>query len=337
MKLGVHLVNFNLPGGPESIGPTLAATGAAAEEAGLDNLSFMDHYFQLEFLARRGATRCSRDTPRSASWRPTPSTVELQLLMTGVTYRHPGLLAKIVSTLDVLSGGRAALGIGAAWYEREHRALGVPFPPLAERFERLEETLQIVRQMWSDDNGPFDGKHYQLAETINSPQPLRQPHPPIMVGGGGERKTLRLVAKYADACNVFAGPGTGPDGGRPQARGAARLVRAGRPTVRRDPSDRALQRLGRAGSCGRSRVRRGDARAGGRRRRRGARDAPARRPGRLRQVARRARRAPSLPDLNAPAHGHDRGTERARTCDRQCDRRRRRVSLGEGAVDLARS
>ena len=139
------------------------------------------------------------------------SSVELQLLMTGVTYRHPGLLAKIVSTLDVLCGGRAALGLGAAWYEREHLALGVPFPPLAERFERLEETLRIVRQMWSDEVGPFVGKHYRLAETINSPQPLRTPHPPIMVGGGGERKTLRLVARYADACNVFAGRGAGPE------------------------------------------------------------------------------------------------------------------------------
>ena len=170
----------------------------------------MDHYFQLEFLAGAEDPMLEGYTALGFLAAHT-STVELQLLMTGVTYRHPGLLAKIVSTLDVLSGGRAALGIGAAWYEREHRALGVPFPPLAERFERLEETLQIVRQMWSDDDGPYDGKHYQLAETINSPQPLRQPHPPIMVGGGGERKTLRLVAKYADACNVFAGPGAGPD------------------------------------------------------------------------------------------------------------------------------
>ena len=134
------------------------------------------------------------------------SSVELQLLMTGVTYRHPGLLAKIVSTLDVLSGGRAALGIGAAWYEREHRALGVPFPPLAERFERLEETLQICLQMWSTDDGPFHGAHYRLEETRSVPQPISQPHPPIRVGGSGERKTLRLVAKYADAANVFGGP-----------------------------------------------------------------------------------------------------------------------------------
>ena len=208
MRLGVHLVGFGLPGGPEAIGPTLAATGRAAEEAGLDNLSFMDHYLQLEFLGGAQDPMLEGYTALGFLAAHT-STVELQLLMTGVTYRHPGLLAKIVSTLDVLSGGRAALGIGAAWYEREHRALGIPFPPLAERFERLEETLQVVLQMWSDDDGPYDGKHYQRAETINSPQPLRRP--PIMVGGGGERKTLRLVAKYADACNVFAGPGTGPD------------------------------------------------------------------------------------------------------------------------------
>ena len=131
------------------------------------------------------------------------STVELQLLMTGVTYRHPGLLAKIVATLDVLSGGRAALGLGAAWYEREHRAYGVPFPSLKERFERLEETLRIVRQMWSDDDGPFEGTHYRLAETICAPQPLHRV--PVMVGGNGERKTLRLVAQHADACNLVLG------------------------------------------------------------------------------------------------------------------------------------
>jgi F420-dependent oxidoreductase-like protein len=210
MRLGVHLVNFSLPGGPESIAPTLAATGRAAEEAGLDNLSFMDHYFQLDFFAGAHEPMLEGYTALGFMAAHT-STVELQLLMSGVTYRHPGLLAKIVSTLDVLSGGRAALGIGAAWYEREHRGLGVPFPPLAERFERLEETLQIVHQMWSPDDGPFEGKHYQLAETINAPRPLRRPRPPIMVGGGGEKKTLRLVAKYADACNVFAGRGAGPE------------------------------------------------------------------------------------------------------------------------------
>jgi F420-dependent oxidoreductase-like protein len=210
MRLGVHLVSFTASGGPEKIGPTLAAVGRAAEEAGLDNLSLMDHYFQLDFLGDARQPMLEGYASLGFLAAHTRS-VQLQLLMTGVTYRHPGLLAKIVSTLDVLSGGRAALGLGAAWYEREHRGLGVPFPSVAERFERLEETLLIVRQMWSDDEGPFEGKHYQLAETINSPQPLRTPRPPIMVGGGGEKKTLRMVAKYADACNVFAGRGAGPE------------------------------------------------------------------------------------------------------------------------------
>jgi F420-dependent oxidoreductase-like protein len=203
MRVGVHLVNFTLPGGPVSIGPTLAAVGRAADVAGVANLSLMDHYFQLEMIGGadqpmlEGYTGLGFLAAHNAS-------AELQLLCTGVTYRHPGLLAKIVSTLDVLSGGRAVLGIGAAWYEREHLGLGVPYPPVAERFERLEETLQIIRQMWSADDGPFEGRHYRLAETINSPQPLQTPRPRIMIGGGGEKKTLRLVAKYADACNLFA-------------------------------------------------------------------------------------------------------------------------------------
>jgi F420-dependent oxidoreductase-like protein len=207
MRLGVHLVNFDAPGGPAAIGPTLARAGAAAEQAGVANLSVMDHYLQIAGIGNGGA-----DAPMLEGYTTLgflaahTSTVDLQLLVTGVTYRHPGLLAKIVSTLDVLSGGRAVLGLGAAWYEREHAAYGVPFPPLAERFERLEETLQIVRQMWSDDNGPYSGKHYQLAETINSPQPV---HPvPIMIGGAGEKKTLNLVARYANATNLFARPDT---------------------------------------------------------------------------------------------------------------------------------
>lgn len=132
--------------------------------------------------------------------------LRLRLLVTGVTYRYPGVLAKTVTTLDVLSGGRAELGLGAAWYEREHRALGVPFPPVAERFERLEETIQICLQMWSPDNGPYEGRHYQLAETLCSPMPVSSPRPRILIGGSGERKTLRLVAQYADACNLFGGP-----------------------------------------------------------------------------------------------------------------------------------
>jgi F420-dependent oxidoreductase-like protein len=132
--------------------------------------------------------------------------LRLRLLVTGVTYRHPGLLAKTVTTLDVVSSGRAELGIGAAWYEREHIGLGVPFPSTSERFERLEEALQICLQMWSDDNGRYDGVHYQLAETLCSPAPVSEPRPRIMIGGTGEKKTLRLVAQYADACNFFGSP-----------------------------------------------------------------------------------------------------------------------------------
>ncbi len=208
MRLGVHVVSFDVDGGPAAIGPMLARIGEAAERAGVANLSVMDHYLQI--MGDPAGPMLEGYTTLGFLAAHT-RTVELQLLVTGVTYRHPGLLAKIVSTLDVLSGGRAVLGIGAAWFEREHTALGVPFPPIAERFERLEETLQIVRQMWSDNNGPYAGRHYRLAETLNSPQPLSQPHPPIMIGGGGETKTLRLVARYADACNLFAGPGSGQE------------------------------------------------------------------------------------------------------------------------------
>jgi alkanesulfonate monooxygenase len=134
------------------------------------------------------------------------SKVELVSWVTAVVYREPGMLAKLVTTLDVLSAGRAWLGIGAAWNDHEARGLGLPFPPTAERFERLEETLQICLQMWSENDGPYNGKHYQLERTLNSPQALRRPHPPILIGGGGEKKTLRLVAKYAQACNLFPTP-----------------------------------------------------------------------------------------------------------------------------------
>jgi F420-dependent oxidoreductase-like protein len=208
MRLGVHLIRFDFPGGAAAIGPVVAEVGRAAEAAALDNLSVMDHYFEMEWLGSAELPMLEGYTTLGFLAANTGS-VDLQLLVTGVTYRHPGLLGKIVATLDVLSGGRALLGIGAAWYEREHRGLGVPFPPVRERFERLEETLQIVRQMWGEDNGPYDGRHYRLAETICSPRPLHTPE--VMIGGMGERKTLRLVAKYGDACNLFANPGAGPD------------------------------------------------------------------------------------------------------------------------------
>jgi F420-dependent oxidoreductase-like protein len=205
MKLGVHLVNFTLPDYPYSLASAIADTARAAEEHGCTKFTVMDHYFQMEFFSRAEDPMLEAYTTLGYLAGLT-SSMQLGVLVTGVTYRHPGLLAKIVATLDVLSGGRAQLGIGAAWYEREHLGLGVPFPPLSERFERLEETLQICQQMWSDDNGPFDGRHYHLAETLCVPAPISQPRPSILVGGGGEKKTLRLVAQYADACNIFAMP-----------------------------------------------------------------------------------------------------------------------------------
>ncbi|WP_328675913.1 LLM class F420-dependent oxidoreductase [Streptomyces sp. NBC_01261] len=203
MRVGVHINRFNHPGGPASVGPELAAAGAAAEAAGVSWLSVMDHYFQMEFNG--GAEDDMLEAYTTLGYLAgRTSTVQLGALVTGVTYRQPGLLAKIATTLDVLSGGRATLGIGAAWYDREHHGLGVPYPPVAERFERLEETLRICLQMWDPEtNGPFEGKHYRLAETLCVPAPISSPHPEIMIGGGGEKKTLRLVAQYADACNLI--------------------------------------------------------------------------------------------------------------------------------------
>jgi F420-dependent oxidoreductase-like protein len=203
MKLAIHNPNFTLPGGPEALAPTLAATARAAEDGGCSAFTLMDHWFQMEQLATSEDPMLEGYTSLGFLAGQT-SRIDLGLLVTGVTYRHPGLLAKIVTTLDILSEGRAFLGIGAAWYEREHLGLGVPFPPVGERFGRLEEAIQVCRQMWSDDDGPYDGRYYQLAETICSPPPIQRPGPRILIGGSGERKTLRLVARYADACNLFA-------------------------------------------------------------------------------------------------------------------------------------
>ena len=203
MRFGFHFMDFNIPGEPQSIAPVMRATAVAAEEIGASWFTVMDHYFQME------AFRTSYD-PMLEGYTAlgfiagVTSRIKLGTVVTGVTYRHPGLLSKIATTLDVLSEGRSFLGIGAAWYEREHLALGVPFPPISERFERLEEAVQIALQMWSDNDGPFEGKHYQLAETISRPAPIQTPHPPIVIGGSGERKTLRLVAQYAQGCNLIA-------------------------------------------------------------------------------------------------------------------------------------
>jgi F420-dependent oxidoreductase-like protein len=207
MELGLHVANFTWNGGDAEIGPTLARVARTAESAGISRMTVMDHVWQISL---NGPVENAMLEPYTTLGFLAAHTerVRLHALVTGVVYRAPGLLAKMVSTLDVLSGGRAALGIGAAWNEEESRGLGLPFPPLAERFERLEETLQICLQMWSGDEGPYEGAHYRLERTLDSPAPLTRPHPPIMIGGTGERKTLRLVARYADACNIFHGPET---------------------------------------------------------------------------------------------------------------------------------
>ncbi len=207
MKLGVQVSDFTWPDAPRSIGPTFARIARDADQVGLSSLWVMDHFFQIgvngppehEMLEGYATLAFAAGVTER---------ITLGTLVTGVTYRHPGILVKTVTTLDVLSGGRAWLGIGAAWNEWEHRGLGVPFASTRERFERLEETLQIAQQMWAGDESPFEARHYHLERPLNSPAALSTPHPRILVGGIGEKKTLRLVAQYADACNVFD---MGPD------------------------------------------------------------------------------------------------------------------------------
>lgn len=208
MKVGLQLASFTWPGGPEAIAPTLARIVRAADDAGFDSLWVMDHFFQIRSVGRP-------EEPMLEGWTTLgymaahTSRVRLGLMVGGVHYRSAGLWAKAATTLDVLSGGRAWLGIGAAWNEEESNGLGFAFPPLAERFELLEDTLRLVHQMWQGERGSeaaFEGHHVRATRLLNSPQAISRPHPPVMVGGGGERKTLRLVAQYADACNVFGGP-----------------------------------------------------------------------------------------------------------------------------------
>lgn len=208
MKIGLQIPNFTWPGGSAGIGSKLAEIARTADDAGFASVWVMDHFFQIGMIGPPEHDMLESYSTLSYLAGITKK-VKLGTLVTGVVYRYPGVLAKTLTTLDVLSGGRAYLGIGAAWNEQEAMGLGIPFPPLAERFERLEEALQIVHQMWSENNGPYEGKYHRLAETLNSPQPLSKPHPPILVGGSGEKKTLRLVARYADACNLFAA--LGPD------------------------------------------------------------------------------------------------------------------------------
>jgi F420-dependent oxidoreductase-like protein len=205
MKVGLHIADFTWEGGPPALRSRLGEVARGADNAGVDRLSVMDHVWQIGPLGPPEHEMLEAYTALGFLAAVTER-VKLLTVVTAVVYREPGLLAKAVTTLDVLSGGRSILGIGAAWNEEEARGLGLFFPPRAERFERLEEALRICQQMWSDDDGPFEGKHYHLARTLNSPQALSRPHPPILIGGGGERKTLLLVARYADACNLFDTP-----------------------------------------------------------------------------------------------------------------------------------
>lgn len=208
MKIGLQIPSFTWPGGDAAIGPTLARIAETADAVGFDSLWVMDHFYQIRGVGRP-------EEPMLEGWSALAfmaahsSKATLGLMVGGVHYRQAGLWAKAATTLDVLSGGRAYLGIGAAWNEEESHGLGFPMPPLGVRFEMLEETLQIVHSMWQGERGSeqaFDGKHYQATRLLNSPQAISKPHPRIIVGGGGEQKTLRLVAKYADACNIFGGP-----------------------------------------------------------------------------------------------------------------------------------
>lgn len=203
MRIGLQVPNFTWPGGPSRIGERFGLVAERAERAGFASLWVMDHFFQIRVVGPPEHEMLEGWSALAFAAGRTQR-IRLGTMVTGVTYRHPGVLVKTATTLDVLSGGRAYLGIGAAWNQDEHRGLGVPFPPIAERFERLEETIQIALQMWAGDERPYHGKHFHLQRPLNSPQSLQRPHPPILVGGGGERKTLRLVAQYADACNLFA-------------------------------------------------------------------------------------------------------------------------------------
>ena len=268
MDFGLQVSYFSWPGAPASIGPAFGRVARNAEDAGLTSLWVMDHFFQISMIGPPELDMLEGYSALAYAAALT-SRIELGTLVTGVTYRHPGVLAKTVTTLDVLSGGRAWLGIGAAWNEEEHVGLGVPYPPVAERFERLEETLRICRQMFSGDHSPFEGEHYQLARPLNVPAPLRRV--PILIGGSGPRKTLRLVAQYADACNLFdAGPAAakahldvieahcadlGRDPGQIRKTVLSRLALgpAGRTTPSGEPNssvDEAVERYGRLREIG---------------------------------------------------------------------------------------
>jgi F420-dependent oxidoreductase-like protein len=203
MRVGLQVNDFTWPTGQARLGEEFGAIAERAEQAGFYSLWVMDHFYQIGGLGPAEHEMLEAYTTLGFAAGRT-SRIKLGTMVTGITYRYPGILIKTVTTLDVLSGGRAYFGVGAAWNEEEHVGLGVPFPPLKERFEWLEDTLQLAHQMWSGEDKPFEGKHAHLGRTLNSPQVISKPHPPILIGGTGEQKTLKFVAQYGDACNLFA-------------------------------------------------------------------------------------------------------------------------------------
>jgi F420-dependent oxidoreductase-like protein len=231
MRIGLQVPSFTWPGGPAAIAPKLAGIARAADDAGFFSLWVMDHYFQIVGVGppENDMLECYSTLGYLAA---VTRRVKLGPMAVGVIYRHPGVLVKTATTLDVLCGGRSYFALGAAWFEGEAKGLGVPFPPIAERFERLEETLKIAKQMWSDKDTRYDGEHYHLERPLCRPQPLQRPHPPILIAGGGEKKTLRLVAQYGDACNLYGSPAV-----ISEARHPPRALRPNRPRLRRHRED----------------------------------------------------------------------------------------------------
>ncbi|GAA3029948.1 LLM class F420-dependent oxidoreductase [Streptomyces glomeratus] len=205
MRLGLNLTRFSWPGSPENLGPVLGRIARTAEEVGFDSFWVMDHFFQTP-LNRGPEGACPEAYATLGFVAGQTSRIRLGTLVTGVVNRHPGVLVKTVSTLDALSGGRMYFGIGAAWFEEEQRGLGIPVVPKAERFERLEEAVRIAKHMWAGSTEPYEGRHYRLERPLNEPNTPQRPHPPILIGGQGPKKTFGLVARYADACNVYELP-----------------------------------------------------------------------------------------------------------------------------------
>jgi F420-dependent oxidoreductase-like protein len=210
MRVSISVTNYSWPSGPRRLGAELVRLVRAANAAGVDTVWVVDHLLQADPNAAPDQRDMLEAYTTLGFLAAHTERVRLGTMVTGVTFRPPALLVKAVTTLDVLTGGRAWLGIGAGYHGEEAQAMGLPLPPVAERFERLEETLQIAARMWAGDDSPFEGRHCRLGRPAGSPLPVQRPHPPILIGGAGERRTLRLVARYADACNLF----DIPDGGQ---------------------------------------------------------------------------------------------------------------------------